>query len=226
VLAEEIAWLDARYPGRVGAGFGSGGNESDFRLVGVPFEERNARFDRALREIVAILRDGRHPETRATDPAIVRVARSGLPLLSAAMSARAARRAAEIRIGIIGSSLLSETRTRELADLYTGHGGVGPHVLIARVWLGSPPWDLVERQLEEYRRASADNLTTPAGGELLHGDDPSGIAEQLAHRMRSTRADALNIRVHVRGVEPAAAREQIAAVGAEIVPRVRAASAP
>ena len=68
VAAEEIAWLDARFAGRVGVGFGSGGNEADFRVVGVPFEERNERFDRSLRDIVGLLRGSDDPDSRATLP--------------------------------------------------------------------------------------------------------------------------------------------------------------
>src|SRR5688500_15503477 len=43
VAAEEIAWLDARFAGRVGVGFGSRGNEADVRVVGGAFGERNHR---------------------------------------------------------------------------------------------------------------------------------------------------------------------------------------
>src|SRR5579859_7388815 len=32
LIVEEVAWLAARYPGRVGVGLGTGGNELDFRL--------------------------------------------------------------------------------------------------------------------------------------------------------------------------------------------------
>jgi hypothetical protein len=41
-------------------------------------------------------------------------------------------------------------------------------------------------------------------------------------RLRATRADAVNVRVHVAGLTPAVAREQIEAVGREVVPRLRA----
>jgi hypothetical protein len=44
----------------------------------------------------------------------------------------------------------------------------------------------------------------------------------VVERLRATSADALNVRVHVAGLAPEAAREQIEAVGREVVPRVRA----
>ncbi|MEO5838077.1 MAG: LLM class flavin-dependent oxidoreductase [Acidimicrobiales bacterium] len=220
VAAEEIAWLDARYPGRVGAGFGSGGNEPDFRLVGVPFEERNERFDRSLREIVALLRGNGDPAPG--DPAIARARRVGIPLVSAAMSHKAVRRAAELGIGIIGSSLLDEARTRELVDRFHASGGTGPHIVILRVWLGTPPWTLIDRQLGEYRHASGGAMSTAAEEGMIHDDDAADIASRIVHRLRATRADALNVRVHVVGLTPAAAREQIEAVGREVLPQVRA----
>ena len=233
IAAEEIAWLDARFAGRVGVGFASGGNEADFRIVGVPFDERNARFDRALRDIVAMLRGSDGPDALTadaavsadaptTDPAIARARRVGIPVVSAAMSMNAARRAADLGIGIIGSSLLGEQRTRELADRFHASGGTGPHIVIVRVWLGSPPWELVERQLGEYRHASGGTLSTATGEGLIHGDDAADIASRVAQRLRSTSGDALNVRVHIAGLAPAVAREQIEALGVEVLPRLRA----
>jgi alkanesulfonate monooxygenase SsuD/methylene tetrahydromethanopterin reductase-like flavin-dependent oxidoreductase (luciferase family) len=218
IAAEEIAWLDARFAGRVGVGFGSGGNEPDFRFVGVPFDERNERFDRSLREVVALLR-GSPDEVK--DPAIARARHVGLPLLSAAMSTKAVRRAAELGIGIIGSSLLDEARTRTLVDRYRAAGGNGPHVVIVRVWLGEPPWQLVDRQLGEYRHAAGGTLNTSSEEGMIHGADAGAIAARIIERVRATSADALNIRVHVAGLDPSVAREQIAAVGRDVVPRVR-----
>jgi alkanesulfonate monooxygenase SsuD/methylene tetrahydromethanopterin reductase-like flavin-dependent oxidoreductase (luciferase family) len=221
IAAEEIAWLAARYPGRVGVGFGSGGNEPDFRAVGVPFDERNTRFDRALREIVALLR-GDGPHGLAADPAIALVRREGLPLVSAAMSGHAVRRAAELGVGIIGSSLLDETRTRALVDTYRALGATGPHVVIVRVWLGEPPWALIDEQFGEYRHAAGGGAAASATGEgLIHSDDAAEVAARVAERLHATRADVLNVRVHVAGLAPEAAREQIEAVGREVVPRVR-----
>ena len=219
IAAEEIAWLDARFAGRVGVGFGSGGNEADFRVVGVPFEERNERFDRSLRDIVAMLRGN---DDAQTDPAIVRARRVGIPLVSAAMSTHAVRRAAELGIGIIGSSLLGEERTRALADRFHARGGTGPHIVIVRVWLGTPPWALIDRQLGEYRHASGGAVSTATEEGLIHSDDAADIASRVVQRLRATSADALNVRVHIAGLDPAVAREQIEVIGRDVLPTVRA----
>ena len=221
IAAEEIAWLAARYPGRVGVGFGSGGNEPDFRAVGVPFDERNTRFDRALREIVALLK-GDDELALAADPAIALARRTGVPLVSAAMSGTAVRRAAELGLGIIGSSLLDEARSRALVDSFRASGATGPHVVIVHMWLGEPPWDLIEKQFGEYRHAAGGGVAGSATGEgLIHSDDAAEVATRVVARLRAVRADALNVRVHVAGLAPEAAREQIAVIGREVVPRVR-----
>jgi alkanesulfonate monooxygenase SsuD/methylene tetrahydromethanopterin reductase-like flavin-dependent oxidoreductase (luciferase family) len=221
VVAEELAWLAARFPGRVGAGFGSGGNAPDFAAMGVPFDERAARFVRTLVEVVAILR-GAEPHPLHADRAIARARAEGLPLLSAAMSATAARRAGALGIGIIGSSLLDDTRTAALEQTHREAGGRGPHVMIVRAWLGEPPWSLIERQLHEYRSAP-DATRTLAGGEgdLEHHDDPAVLAGRIVGRLHAVRATACNVRVHAAGLEPAVAREQIVRMGDEVVPLVR-----
>jgi alkanesulfonate monooxygenase SsuD/methylene tetrahydromethanopterin reductase-like flavin-dependent oxidoreductase (luciferase family) len=267
VVAEELAWLDARFPGRVGAGFGSGGNQADFAAMDVPFDERAARFDAELRQVARLLRPTDPPHALAGDRAIARVHQQGLPLLSAAMSGTAVRRAAELDLGIIGSSLLDDAATIRLVDRYRAAGGTGPHVVIARVWLGQPPWQLIEQQLAHYREASETRSPAPGraaapGGEaqgdakpseakpseakpseakkpsehkqgeaprgegLLHDDDPASLAARLVAKLEATRADACNLRIHVAGLDPAQAREQIARVGAEVVPLVRRAWSP
>jgi alkanesulfonate monooxygenase SsuD/methylene tetrahydromethanopterin reductase-like flavin-dependent oxidoreductase (luciferase family) len=222
VVAEEIAWLDARFPGRVGVGFGAGGNRPDFELVGVPFDERAKRFAVALREVVSFLRSDQ-PTSHGSDPAIAQARRRGIPLLSAAMSGTAVRRAAALGIGIIGSSLLSADQTRAHALAYRAEGGVGPHVLICRVWLGDPPLDLMRQQFDEYKRASGSSSIGSGVDGLIAGHDGASIASRVIEAVRYAEADALNIRVHVAGLSPEAAREQIERVGREVLPEVRAA---
>lgn len=213
VAAEEIAWLAARFPGRVAAGFGAGGNEADFRFVGVAFGDRAERFDRALREVVDLLRGA----TPANDPAIARVARVGLPLLCAATGPRSAERAARLGLGMIGSSLLDDDRTADLHRVYRGCGGSGPCVVIARLWIGVPPLELIERQLAEYRDAGEKRFTS----EFIHGADASDVAARLAAKLSSVGADAVNIRVHTAGLAPEQAREQIEIIGREVLPELK-----
>jgi len=56
VLAKAIASLAVLSGGPVVAGLGPGSSADDYRAVGVPFEERWARFDEGLRLVRALLR--------------------------------------------------------------------------------------------------------------------------------------------------------------------------
>jgi alkanesulfonate monooxygenase SsuD/methylene tetrahydromethanopterin reductase-like flavin-dependent oxidoreductase (luciferase family) len=75
VLAKAIASLALLSDGPVVAGLGPGSSADDHRAVGIPFEERWARFDEGLRLVRALLRgepasDGRYyrPEGLRLDP--------------------------------------------------------------------------------------------------------------------------------------------------------------
>ena len=92
------------------------------------------------------------PTTRsAGDPAIAALPPHPIPVLSAAASATAARRAAHVGAGMILDSLASVTRCRELADAYRAEGGTGAVVLVRRVWIGEPPRDRFDDQVQVYR---------------------------------------------------------------------------
>jgi alkanesulfonate monooxygenase SsuD/methylene tetrahydromethanopterin reductase-like flavin-dependent oxidoreductase (luciferase family) len=54
-LAKAVAAIDVLSQGRVIAGLGPGSSERDYRLVGVPFEERWKRFDEAVAVLRALL---------------------------------------------------------------------------------------------------------------------------------------------------------------------------
>src|SRR5215217_7871081 len=61
-LAKALVGIDVLSEGRVVAGVGPGSSERDYRLVGVPFEERWKRFDEALDILRALVRGGEIPE--------------------------------------------------------------------------------------------------------------------------------------------------------------------
>src|SRR3954468_608486 len=69
LVAEEIAWLAARFPGRVGIGVASGALQDDFDIMHVPMDGLAARFRDALTELTGML-DGTAPGGLAGDPAI------------------------------------------------------------------------------------------------------------------------------------------------------------
>ena len=55
-LAKALAAIDVLSEGRLVAGLGPGSSERDYRVLGIPFEERWARFDEALAVLRALLR--------------------------------------------------------------------------------------------------------------------------------------------------------------------------
>src|SRR5829696_1376773 len=91
-LVEDIAWTAQRFPGRVGVGFAAGAIAEDFVLSGVPFEELRDRFRATLPAAVAGLR-GDADGPLAGDPAVVALRALPVPMVSAAQSPAAARRA-------------------------------------------------------------------------------------------------------------------------------------
>src|SRR6478752_3249258 len=122
LVAEETAWLGARFPGRVGLGVAAGALEVDFEIMGVPMDGLTERFARGLDLVAAALR-GDSAGALADDPALARCRDHPIPLLSAAASRTAARRAARVGAGLLFDSLVTPGRVRELVDAYRDAGG-------------------------------------------------------------------------------------------------------
>ena len=221
LVAEEVAWLAARFPGRVGLGVAAGALADDFAVMGLEMGDKTERFADGLALVAAAL-SGRASGVVAGDPAIQRCADQPVPVLSAAMGVTAARRAAACGVGLLFDSLTAPARTRQIADAYRAAGGTAPCVLIRRVWIGAPPVDLVARQADVYRTFAAEAAQAHWESEQLVSA-PSGkrIAAALADALWETSADALNLRVQVPGVDPGAALEQIVRLGDEVLPVLR-----
>ena len=221
LVAEEVAWLAARFPGRVGLGVAAGALADDFDVMGLEIGDKTKRFADGLAFVAAAL-SGRASGAVAGDPAIQRCADQPVPVLSAAMGVTAARRAAKCGVGLLFDSLTAPARTRQIADAYRAAGGTGPCVLIRRVWIGAPPVDLVARQVGIYRTFAAKAAQSHWEGEQLVSDrGGERIATALAEALRQTGADALNVRIQVPGVDPATALDQIARLGDEVLPALR-----
>jgi alkanesulfonate monooxygenase SsuD/methylene tetrahydromethanopterin reductase-like flavin-dependent oxidoreductase (luciferase family) len=222
LVAEEAAWLAARFPGRVGVGVASGALPADFEVMGLTMEHLADRFSAGLEALAALLR-GQARGALADDPALAACAAAPVPLVSAAMGFTAVRRAARLDVGILFDSLSAPERCRVLTDAYREAGGAGPCVLIRRAWLGEPPRARVEEQLDRYRSYTPSRAQAHwgDGSQLVEADDPAGVADELAAVARAVGADALNLRVHVPGVAPGAARDQIAGLGDAVVPALQ-----
>ncbi|HEX5095138.1 MAG TPA: LLM class flavin-dependent oxidoreductase [Acidimicrobiia bacterium] len=221
LIAEETAWLAARYPERVGVGLAAGALAQDFEVMDLDMHDLTARFTRALERVCALLR-GETDGVLAGDPAIARCREHPIPVVSAAASATAARRAARVGAGIILDSLTSVARCRELTDAYRGAGGTEAVVLVRRAWIGEPPRDLFERQVSVYRGyASPDASATWRADEMLVDTDGDALAARIEQTVRAAGADACNVRIHVPGIDAARVRTQITRLGQDVVPTLR-----
>ncbi|HVA03702.1 MAG TPA: LLM class flavin-dependent oxidoreductase [Acidimicrobiales bacterium] len=213
LVAEEVAWLAARFPGRVGLGLAAGSLDTDFEIMGLTKEGLTGRFADAMAVVAGAL-GGTDPGLLDGDPAVSLCSDEPVPVLSAAMSVTAVRRAAQLGVGLLFDSLSTPERIRTLSDAYGEAGGNQPRVLVRRAWVGTAPKDEVDRQTEKYRSyASASAQVHWQGEQLLADDDPSALAEGLAAVMARAGVDALNLRIHVPGVSPADVRDQIDAMG-------------
>jgi alkanesulfonate monooxygenase SsuD/methylene tetrahydromethanopterin reductase-like flavin-dependent oxidoreductase (luciferase family) len=223
LVAEEIAWLAARFPGRVGIGVASGALPDDFEIMHAPMDGLAARFTAGFEELAGML-DGREPRKLADDPAIRACREHPVPVLSAAMGFTAVRRAARLGAGLLFDSLSTPERCRELTDAYREAGGRAPCVMIRRAWVGEPPRERLDDQIDVYRSYSPTSAQQHWGGdELVDAPTPEQVVAGLVDALDRAGADALNLRVHVPGVSPDAARDQIAQLGDAVLPRLRAA---
>ncbi len=208
-----MAWLAARFPGRVGLGLAAGSLDADFDIAGLTKDDLTPRFATALAQVAGAL-GGTEAGALADDPAVARCASHPVPVVSAAMSATAARRAARLGVGLLFDSLSTPERVRTLTDAYHDAGGSRPCVLVRRVWMGAPPTAHIDRQVQRYRGYTSPGAQTHWQGEQMVAADRSAtLAEALAAVSARAGVDALNLRIHVPGVTPATARDQIAALG-------------
>lgn len=211
LVAEDIAWLNARFPGRVGLGVGTGSLESDFDIMGLPKEGYLDRFFDGSENIAKALRGVPDGEL-AKDPAIIRCKDHPIPMVNASASPRGCRFAASIGAGLLFESITPPDRLRELAQMYRDAGGSGPIVLIRRVWVGEGTFERQEKQLGVYRTYSSEGYQSHWRENQLIRGSCHEIAEQLAEAAHSVGADAINLRIQVPGVQPEEAIAQIEAL--------------
>jgi alkanesulfonate monooxygenase SsuD/methylene tetrahydromethanopterin reductase-like flavin-dependent oxidoreductase (luciferase family) len=219
LVAEEVAWLQARHRGRVGVGVAAGALPLDFEASGVSQADSVDRFKLELPRLVAMLR-GEDLGPLEGDPALLACRQSPVPVLSAAVSVAAAVRAARCGAGILMEGMSAPPRLARLTRAFQDAQGEGAKVLIRRVWLGRLPSGLVEGQ-----RAVYESYAAPASSfgedQTIVCDGPGEMAETLATTASEVGADALNLRVQLPGMSPAQVREQIARIGSTVLEPLR-----
>lgn len=221
LVAEELAWMEARYPGRVGLGVAAGALALDFDVMGLDLEDAVPHFKRDLPRIVNMLR-GRDLQELEGDKALARRADVPMPVLSAAVSPTAARRAAETGAGILLEAMSTPARQRQLCDAFDAAGGTESKVLIRRVWLGTLPDKAIEAQRKVYESYSGGAAQAHwADDQTVASEDPAEIARSLRAILDEVGADALNLRVHLPGIDEPEARAQIELLASEVLPLLR-----
>jgi hypothetical protein len=95
-------------------------------------------------------------------------------------------------------------------------------VLVRRAWVGEPPRSNFDDQLDVYRDySSAAAQATWGQQEMVDATGADDVVAGLVDSLERSGCDALNLRVHVPGVGPEAAREQIVRLGREVVDPLR-----
>ena len=211
LVVEEVAWLAARHPGRVGVGVAAGSLQTDFDIMGLDKTDLTARFAAGLATVAAGLR-GKPDGELANDQAVRRCDEHPVPVLSAAMSPTAVRRAATTGVGLLFDSLTDLGRCRELIDSYRDAGGAHPVVLIRRVWVGEAPTERHHDQVGVYAGYSSPGAQSHWDSAAMITGTATAIADQLNDALAVTGADALNLRIHAPGIEVASIDEQVEAL--------------
>lgn len=210
LVVEDLAWLDAAYPGRVGVGFAAGALPVDFELAEVPFDQIIDRFKAALPKAVDALR-GSDPSPLGADRAVKALAESPLPMAVATQSVGAVRRAARHELAVLYDSIQGADVSKRLSDAYEEAGGSRAKILIRRVWVGEPPTDQMASQMAHYRSYASEQAqgNWGAGDQLIVGATPDEAAARLGAVMAASNCDTINIRVHVKGLSPQQVEGQI-----------------
>jgi alkanesulfonate monooxygenase SsuD/methylene tetrahydromethanopterin reductase-like flavin-dependent oxidoreductase (luciferase family) len=219
LVAEEVAWLRARHPGRVGVGVAAGALPLDFEIAGVPQSEAVDRFKSELPRLVAMLR-GEELGGLEGDPALHSCRDDPVPVLSAAVSESAVARAARCGAGILMEGMSAPRRLARLTRAFAEAGGTGSKVLIRRVWLGRMSDRLVTSQRAVYE-SYAGRVGAFGQDQTIASDDPAEIADRLVAAVEEVGADALNLRVQLPGVAHEQVREQISGLGTAVLGRLR-----
>jgi alkanesulfonate monooxygenase SsuD/methylene tetrahydromethanopterin reductase-like flavin-dependent oxidoreductase (luciferase family) len=222
IVAEEAAWLGARFPGRVGLGLAVGGHRNQFETLGQDFDRRVDRFGPGLRLLVEALTRG--GGALAADAAVALCRERPIPVVSAALSEPAVDRAAAAGAGVVGDSLSTLDRTVALLERYDTQGGKGPRVVIRRVWIGRHPGGGAAEQLEEYRAAATPRRAAGWGDkdQAIVAPTAEDLVGELAAVLARVGPVAMNLRVHATGISAEDVEEQIRLLGRDVLPRLRA----
>jgi alkanesulfonate monooxygenase SsuD/methylene tetrahydromethanopterin reductase-like flavin-dependent oxidoreductase (luciferase family) len=175
LVIEEIAWLAARHPGRVGLGVAAGALPADFEIMDTTMDDLTARFSTALAEVARVLTGG-EAGALAGDPAVAAAANTRSVLRAA--EGTAARRAARSARLVLTASLPPKRARRRLPR----RGRSWTRVLVRRL-VGELPTQLTPRGRPTRRAAGRRNW----GTDELAAPDPAEVTARRRCGLRATR---------------------------------------
>jgi alkanesulfonate monooxygenase SsuD/methylene tetrahydromethanopterin reductase-like flavin-dependent oxidoreductase (luciferase family) len=219
LLVEDLAWLNAAFPGRVGVGLVSGYQARDFEMVEQSFDTRRRAFAQALPEATEALR-GEATGPLGEDPAVLALRDEPIPVLAGVGGRRGAVRAARAGAGLLLTSMAGADAAHALVQAHQDAGGSGSRVLIRRVWLGPP--SSFESQMAAYRAADPEGtLPTVAADDVVIAGSEHEVTERLVEDCRASGVNALNLRVFSPDADNSELVEQILGLGATVLPPLR-----
>ncbi|MGW5241624.1 LLM class flavin-dependent oxidoreductase [Monashia sp. NPDC004114] len=219
-VAEDLAWLDAAYPDRVGAGFVPGYQQGDFEAVGLPFDTRRVVFWEGLAAVAGALGRTEAPSPIADDPAVAGLHHRSVPLLAGVGGPVGVRKAARLGAGLLVTSLRPATEAAELVRMYRESGGTASVVLIRRVHVGATAAGF-ETSLADWSGRSTGADWLRPDDEALATGSPEAVAAALVEAVRISGCSALNLRLDTYTHDASQVRTQVEILGTEVVPRVR-----
>jgi alkanesulfonate monooxygenase SsuD/methylene tetrahydromethanopterin reductase-like flavin-dependent oxidoreductase (luciferase family) len=216
-VAEDVAWAYLHAQGRFAAAFAAGYDARDFRACDRDSSDRPRRFRDAVEVIV------HHVSHSADDDIALRASAADRPvMLVATRGERAARRAAELGLGLLLPPLPTAT-ARSVVDVYRAAGGDGPVTMSRWVWLGSHPTE-GEARLNGRVATAPGDLSWRDDAAVLQVEsstDPSDLAHRVAALALESGATNVNLRVHLPGVTSARTTSQIESLGCGFVDQLR-----
>jgi alkanesulfonate monooxygenase SsuD/methylene tetrahydromethanopterin reductase-like flavin-dependent oxidoreductase (luciferase family) len=220
LVAEEAAWLAARFPGQVGLGVGPGFAPLDFEAVGIPIGERLPRYRAALEMLASVLA-GRGPEGLAGDNAIGALTPGAIPVVATLGGPVGAAHAGRVGVGCMVDSFASVEKANALFGAYSAGGGNGPRILCRRAWLGPPDPERMAVLARSYRSIGSASTVGGPQTDFIATSDASEMAGRLAADAQAAGADALLLRFHYPGLAQTTMLEQIELTGRDVLPLVR-----
>jgi alkanesulfonate monooxygenase SsuD/methylene tetrahydromethanopterin reductase-like flavin-dependent oxidoreductase (luciferase family) len=222
-VAEDVGWLAAAFPGRVGVGFAPGYFAADFETVGVPFSGRAARYAAALKVIGHAL-GGKAEGNLARDPALAACAKAPVPTVGAAGGPLTVQRTAEAGVGLLFDSGTPKERLIELLAAYHAHGGIGPYLLNRRVWVGDLPEGIdAERRMGGLRVDAGLQMAPPTNfspSESISGH-PDEVIARILGSLNTVGPAGLHLKIYSPGVTHSMIMHQIERLGKEVLPELR-----